>query len=103
MSQTNDASVRQLRYFAVLAEELHFGRAAARLGISQPSLTRQIQTLEKIVGTVLLERRQGALSLAPAGVAFVERARVTLLHHDRSLDTARNVAARRGESLSIGF
>jgi DNA-binding transcriptional LysR family regulator len=103
MTQPADASLRQLRYFAVLADELHFGRAAARLGITQPSLTRQIQTLEKIVGTVLLERTQRAVSLTAAGVAFVERARVTLLHHDRSLDTARNVAARRGESLSIGF
>jgi len=103
MSQPTDASVRQLRYFAALAEELHFGRAAARLGISQPSLTRQIQSLEKIVGAALVERTQRAVSLTAAGVAFAERAHVTLQHHDRSVETARNVAARRGESLAIGF
>jgi DNA-binding transcriptional LysR family regulator len=103
MSQPTDASVRQLRYFAALAEELHFGKAAARLGISQPSLTRQIQSLEKTIGAPLVERTQRAVSLTPAGVAFAERARVTLHHHDRSVETARNVAARRGESLAIGF
>ena len=103
MGQASDASLRQLRYFAALAEELHFGKAAARLGISQPSLTRQIQALEKIVGTHLVERTQRSVSLTPAGVAFVERARVTLDHHDRSVEAARNVNARRIESLAIAF
>lgn len=103
MSQPTDASLRQLRYFAALAEELHFGKAASRLGISQPSLTRQIQTLEKIVGTPLVQRTQRAVSLTPAGAVFAERAHVTLRHHERSLETARNVASRRGESLAIGF
>lgn len=103
MTQPNDATLRQLRYFAVLAEELHFGRAAARLRISQPSLTRQIQILEKIVGAVLVERTQRAVALTPAGVVFAERARTTLQHHDRSVETARNVSARRSESLVIGF
>ena len=103
MAQPTDASLRQLRYFAALAEELHFGRAASRLGISQPSLTRQIQALEKIVGAALVKRTQRAVSLTAAGIAFAERARVTLQHHDRSLETARNVAARSGETLAIGF
>ena len=103
MNKATDASLRQLRYFAALAENLHFGKTASRLGISQPSLTRQIQLLEKIVGTPLLERTQRAVSLTPAGVAFVEQARATLHHHDRSLETARNVAGRKHESLAIGF
>src|SRR5215471_10921546 len=103
MSQPTDASLRQLRYFAALAEELHFGKAASRLGISQPSLTRQLQALEKIVGTHLVERTQRSVSLTAAGVAFAERARVTLDHHDRSVETARNVGARRIESLAIAF
>ena len=103
MNKAPDASLRQLRYFAALAEDLHFGKTASRLGISQPSLTRQIQLLERIVGTALLERTQRAVSLTPAGVAFVERARATLHHHDRSLETARNVAGRKNESVAIGF
>src|SRR5262249_10423157 len=103
MSQASEISVRQLRCFIALAEELHFGKAASRLGVSQPSLTRQIQRLEKMVGAALVERTQRAVSLTAAGVAFAERARVTLHHHDRSLETARNLAARRSESLAIAF
>jgi DNA-binding transcriptional LysR family regulator len=103
MSQPADTTLRQLRYFATLAEELHFGKAASRLGISQPSLTRQIQSLEKMVGAALVERTQRSVSLTPAGMAFAEQARVTLQHHERSVETARNVSARRRESLAIGF
>jgi DNA-binding transcriptional LysR family regulator len=103
MSQPTDPSLRQLRYFAVLAEELHFARAASRLGISQPSLSRQIQGLERAVGTALVQRTQRAVSLTSVGAAFAERARVTLQHHDRSVEAARNVATRSGESLAIGF
>ena len=103
MSQPSDASLRQLRYFAALAEELHFGKAALRLGISQPALTRQIQSLERVVGAALVERTPRNVSLTPAGAAFAERSRETLQHHDRSLEAARNIAARRDESLAIGF
>lgn len=103
MTQPSDASLRQLRYFAALAEELHFGKAASRLGISQPALTRQIQTLEKFVGTPLVERTQRSVSLTAAGAAFAERSRETLQQHERSLEAARNVASRRSESLAIGF
>ena len=103
MSQPQDATLRQLRYFVALAEELHFGKAAARLRIAQPSLTRQIQSLEKIVGGRLIERTQRAVALTPAGMVFAEQARVTLEHHAASLERARNVSARRDESLSIGF
>ena len=98
-----DATLRQLRYFSVLAEELHFGKAASRLGITQPSLTRQIQSLEKTVGTPLVERTQRAVALTPAGVAFADRARITIEHHERSIEMARNVSTRRAESLAIGF
>jgi|SRR5215472_1067858 DNA-binding transcriptional LysR family regulator len=103
MPQPSDASVRQLRYFTALADELHFGKAASRLGISQPALTRQIQSLERIVGAQLVERTQRNVSLTAAGAAFVERARQTLDHHERALETARNVASRARDSLSIGF
>jgi DNA-binding transcriptional LysR family regulator len=102
-SPPSDASLRQLRYFAALAEDLHFGKAAARLGISQPALTRQIQSLEKIVGAPLVERTQRNVALTAAGAAFVAQARETLDQHQRSLETARNVAARGNDSLAIGF
>ncbi len=103
VAQPSDASIRQLRYFTALAEDLHFGKAATRLGISQPALTRQIQNLEKIVGAALVERTQRSVALTPAGVVFAERSRETLAHHESSLETARNVAARRSDSLVIGF
>ena len=95
--------MNQLRYFAALAEDLHFGSAAARLGISQPALTRQIQSLERFVGAGLLTRTRRSVALTPAGVVFADRARETLRHHERSLEAARNVAERDGERLAIGF
>jgi DNA-binding transcriptional LysR family regulator len=101
--KVGDASLRQLRYFAALAEDLHFGKAALKLGISQPTLTRQIQSLEKIVGAALVERTQRNVALTPAGAAFVVQARRTLDQHERSVETARNVARRAGDSLVIGF
>lgn len=103
MTKPADATLRQLRYFVALAEELHFGKAASKLGIAQPSLTRQIQLLEQIVGATLIERTPRAVSLTPAGVSFLPQARATLQHHDRSVETARNVSARRSDSLAIGF
>ena len=103
MGQPSEASLRQLRYFAALAEDLHFGRAASRLGVSQPALSRQIQNLEKLVGAELVERTKRNVALTPAGAAFAAQARETLNHHERSVETARNVAARLGESLAIGF
>src|ERR1700730_9057572 len=103
MSPPTEASLRQLRYFTALSEDLHVGKAASRLGISQPSLTRQIQILEKIVGAALVERTQRAVALTPAGVSFAAQARATLQLHDRSVETAQNVSTRRSESLAIGF
>jgi DNA-binding transcriptional LysR family regulator len=103
MNQSDDTTLRQLRYFTELASELHFGRAASQLGISQPALSRQIQNLEKFVGAPLVERSRRAVALTRAGAAFAERARETLHYHERSLETARNVASRDGESLAIGF
>src|SRR5215471_8806324 len=70
MTRPPEATLNQLRYFAKLAEELHFGRAAQQLGISQPALTRQIQSLEKFVGTSLVEQSRRAISLTAAGHAI---------------------------------
>lgn len=64
-----------LRYFLALADELHFGRAAARLHLSQPPLTRHIQTLESRLGCRLFERTSRATELTPAGALLRDRAR----------------------------
>lgn len=103
MAQTPDATLNQLRYFAALAEELHFGRAAQKVGISQPALTRQIQRLERFVGEGLVERTKRSISLTKAGAVFAEQARETLRHHDRAIQAARHVGNRREQSLAIGF
>src|SRR5215475_5364532 len=103
MTRAPEATLNQLRYFATLAETLHFGRAAQQLGISQPALTRQIQSLEKFVGTSLVERSRRAISLTAAGHVLAEDARETLRRYDRAMEAARNTGQRRVESLAIGF
>lgn len=69
---------RQLRYFAAVAEELHFGRAARRLSLAQPALSRAIQQLERRLGLALLERTTRSVRLTPAGAVLAEEARRAL-------------------------
>jgi len=88
-----------LRYFVVLAEELHFSKAAARLNISQPPLTQQIQRLESRIGYPLFRRTSRRTELTEAGRVFYEAARVILQETHRSIELARRVA--RGESGEI--
>lgn len=68
----------QLHAFVVLAEELHFGHAAARLGIAQPPLSRQIRRLEDKVGHALFTRAPGRIALTPAGSELLPAARRAL-------------------------
>jgi len=74
--------MRKLRYFAVLAEERNFTRAAARLFIAEQSLSRQIRDLEDEIGAVLLYRTTRSVELTPAGEAFLARVRSALASFD---------------------
>jgi DNA-binding transcriptional LysR family regulator len=69
---------RELRYFVAVAEELHFGRAAARLGIAQPPLSRAIRQLERRMGVVLIERTSRTIRLTQAGEVLLREARTAL-------------------------
>jgi DNA-binding transcriptional LysR family regulator len=95
--------LRHLRYFVAVAEELHFTRAAERLGISPPALTEQIQGLERDLGVRLLIRNQRTVSLTDAGSRFLEEARTTLRQAEKAELVARR--AGRGEvgELEIGY
>ncbi|MGO4860123.1 LysR family transcriptional regulator [Arthrobacter sp. 2MCAF14] len=93
----------QLAGFIAVAEELHFGRAAERLSMTQPPLSRQIQKLEKTVGTELLERDNRKVQLTHAGQAFLEEARRLMALADRAPVTARRIASGRSGLLRIGF
>jgi DNA-binding transcriptional LysR family regulator len=95
--------LRHLRYFVVVAEELHFRRAAERLHMSQPPLSQQIRALEEEVGATLLLRNQRRVELTTAGVVFLERAREILAATEDAARQARRV--QRGEvgRLAVGF
>ena len=94
---------RHLRYFLALAEELHFGRAAQRLSISQPPLSLNIQQLEASVGARLFTRNSRGVQLTAAGQAFVPAARALLAQAGAAMREAREVAQGQAGELQIGF
>lgn len=94
---------RHLRYFLVLAEELHFGRAAKRLSISQPPLSLNIQQLEASVGARLFERDSRGVRLTAAGRAFQESATALLAQAESARLLAREIEAGAVGRLRVGF
>jgi DNA-binding transcriptional LysR family regulator len=97
------ADLRQLRYFVAVAEELHFGRAAERLHMSQSPLSRAIRDLERQLGLVLFVRTTRRVELTPAGRALLVGARRTLTEFDVAIADARDAAEPDARALSLGY
>jgi DNA-binding transcriptional LysR family regulator len=95
--------LRHLRYFVAAAEEEHFGRAARRLAIVQPAVTRQIQQLEEELGVKLFERIGRGVTLTVAGRILLQDARRTLAESDRALRRAHLAATGQLGTLTVGF
>ena len=95
--------LRHLRYFLTLADELHFGRAAQRLAISQPPLSVAIQQLEAEVGAPLFMRNSRGVQLTAAGQALVPAAQAAIDGAAQALHAARDAASGQVGRLSVGF
>lgn len=95
--------LRHLRYFVAVAEELHFGRAAARLNISQPPLSQQIQILEAQIGAKLLARTNRSVSLTAAGAQFLADSRQILSQVEAAAVRAARLHQGETGELRIGF
>ena len=94
--------LRHLRYVVVLAEELHFGRAAERLNTSQPPLSRYIRMVEDELGVQLFHRTKRVVQLTDAGVRFVEHAKKLLAQFDHLTNVASRGHAGKTGHLTVG-
>jgi DNA-binding transcriptional LysR family regulator len=98
-----DVHGRDLRYFVAVAEELHFTRAAERLYLSQPALSKQIRMLERQRGAARLERDPQGVTLTPAGVALLPHARRVLAAWDEAWRAAEQASRRQRATLLVGM
>src|SRR5436189_2137615 len=98
-----DLDLRDLRYFVAVAEELHFSRAAQRLHLDQPTLSRHIRRLETTLDVRLFDRTTRNVALTDAGRAFVEKARETLAAASAAVDAAHAAASGRVGVLNVGM
>ncbi|WP_410872107.1 LysR family transcriptional regulator [Nocardia sp. A7] len=94
---------RHIEAFLAIADELHFGRAAARLHLTQPSLSQQLKRLERHLGVELVSRTSRVVQLTPAGEAFRTDARRILGEVNSATSTVRDIAAGRMGKINIGF
>ncbi|HEU5037991.1 MAG TPA: LysR substrate-binding domain-containing protein [Nocardioides sp.] len=95
--------LRHLRSFAVLAEERHFGRAAARLHLAQPALSQQVKQLERELGVELFTRTTRRVEPTEAGLRFAQHARTVLADVDRARDDMTALATGHAGRVSVGF
>jgi DNA-binding transcriptional LysR family regulator len=98
-----DVDTRLLRYFAVVAEEGHLTRAAARLFVSQPALTKQIKQLEAQLGVTLFVRSRAGMALTEPGQALANRLVDVLAGWDETVRETRSVASRAARVLRVGY
>jgi DNA-binding transcriptional LysR family regulator len=102
-AEARTLELRQLRYFVAVAEELHFGRAATRLHMTQPPLSQTIQALEATLGTPLFCRTQRSVALTPAGIALLPEARRILQQAGALPQLAQRAASGASGTLSLSF
>ncbi|MFD5658259.1 LysR family transcriptional regulator [Streptomyces hirsutus] len=95
--------IRQLRYFLALAEECHFGRAAARLHVAQPALSQQIKQLERELGVSLFNRSTRRVELTEAGRHLTDYARTLVTEEERARIHLRELATGHAGRVSVGF
>lgn len=94
---------RQLRYFVTVAQELHFGRAAEKLDITQPALSKQIRVLETNIGIKLFFRTKRSVELTPAGEVFLKETKKLLKQGENAIAAAQRTAKGERGKLTIGF